>query len=484
LPIPPNLLNFARQLRKEQTDAEALLWHLLRGRRFCGFKFRRQYPIGGYILDFYCHDAGLAIELDGGGHNHEEQRRYDEERTKAIEGTGIRLIRFWNHDLLNSLEDALEEIYVHPLIRPAATFSLQGEGLILHYSLSMRERVRVRGQSCNNKHSEVHTMRIQPFIATLTLLCTLALPAAALAGTISATDKYAWSENTGWLNFGPSTGGVTVHSTYLAGYAWQQNIGWIKLGANAGGPYANTGAANWGVNRDSAGNLSGYAWSETMGWINFAASHGGVTINPVSGSFDGYAWGANIGWISFRSQSGAPVAYGVGLESYTLTLSFDGNGAGSVVSQSPSFSCNTGCPQQFLDITQLTLTANPAEYSQPNVLWNGCDSVVGAVCSLKLDRDRPVKVTFTRNTAYTARIEGAPPAYYPTLQKAYDAAVTGNVIEVWGIDLPESITCGAGAAITIRGGYDQPYQNQSGVTSLQGLTIGKGAVTVDGIVVK
>jgi very-short-patch-repair endonuclease len=116
LPIPPNLLIFARQLRKEQTDAEALLWHLLRGRRFCGFKFRRQYPIGGYILDFYCHDAGLAIELDGGGHNAAEQRRYDDERTKAIEGAGIRLIRFWNHDLLNSLEDVLEEIYVQLMV--------------------------------------------------------------------------------------------------------------------------------------------------------------------------------------------------------------------------------------------------------------------------------------------------------------------------------------------------------------------------------
>ena len=111
MPIPPNLLIFARQLRKEQTDAEVLLWQVLRGRRFCGLKFRRQYPLGGYILDFYCHDAGLAIELDGGGHNGDEQRRYDEERTKAIEGAGIRVVRFWNHDLLNSLEDVLEEIY-------------------------------------------------------------------------------------------------------------------------------------------------------------------------------------------------------------------------------------------------------------------------------------------------------------------------------------------------------------------------------------
>jgi hypothetical protein len=326
-------------------------------------------------------------------------------------------------------------------------------------------------------------MRIQTVVKTLALLFCLALPAAVFAGNISATDKYAWSENTGWLNFAPSTGGVTVNPTYLAGYAWQQNIGWIKLGANAGGPYANTGAANWGVNRDNAGNLSGYAWSETMGWINFAPSHGGVTINPVSGAFDGYAWGANIGWISFRSESGAAVAYVVRLLPYKLTLSFDGNGAGAVVSTSPSFSCNTNCPQQFLDITALKLTANPEDYSLAGV-WSGCDSVVGTVCKLTLNSDRTVKVTFTRDTAYTARIEGAPPAYYPLLQKAYNAAKMGNVIEVWGIDLPESITCGADTTVTIRGGYDQPYLNQSGMTSLQGLTIGKGTVTVDGMVIK
>ena len=110
MPIPPELLNFARQLRKGQTDSEKLLWYLLRGRRFCGFKFRRQDPICGYILDFHCHDAGLAVELDGGGHNMEDQRQYDDERTKVLEAAGIRVIRFWNNDVLNSLEQVLEEI--------------------------------------------------------------------------------------------------------------------------------------------------------------------------------------------------------------------------------------------------------------------------------------------------------------------------------------------------------------------------------------
>ena len=130
--VPRELLIFAKQLRKGQTDAEALLWSLLRGRRLCGFKFRRQHPISGYILDFYCCDAGLAVELDGGGHNNEEQRLYDEERTRVLEAENIQVIRFWNHEVLDSTKEVLEELYRHlqlktentPLIRPTATFSL------------------------------------------------------------------------------------------------------------------------------------------------------------------------------------------------------------------------------------------------------------------------------------------------------------------------------------------------------------------------
>ena len=111
MPLPQTLLEFARKLRKEQSDAEQLLWRILRNRNFCGLKFRRQYPIGGYILDFFCDELNLVIELDGGGHAASEQVAYDEERTKILNGAGIRVIRFWNHDLLNETEAVLEEIY-------------------------------------------------------------------------------------------------------------------------------------------------------------------------------------------------------------------------------------------------------------------------------------------------------------------------------------------------------------------------------------
>ena len=109
--VPHDILHYARQLRGTQTDAENLLWQILRDRRFCGFKFRRQHPVGSYILDFYCHDAQLAIELDGGGHAVEEQMEYDQQRTKDLAGAGIRVLRFWNNQVFKQTEAVLESIY-------------------------------------------------------------------------------------------------------------------------------------------------------------------------------------------------------------------------------------------------------------------------------------------------------------------------------------------------------------------------------------
>jgi very-short-patch-repair endonuclease len=109
--VPSDILNFARELRGSHTDAENLLWMLLRDRRFCGFKFRRQHPVGGYILDFYCHKRRIAVELDGGGHAAEEQANYDNERTKVLEGAGIKVLRFWNDDVLRNTEMVLEALH-------------------------------------------------------------------------------------------------------------------------------------------------------------------------------------------------------------------------------------------------------------------------------------------------------------------------------------------------------------------------------------
>lgn len=114
-------------------------------------------------------------------------------------------------------------------------------------------------------------------------------------GTINATNRYVWTENAGWLDFGTTEGNVVVTDTGLTGYGWGENIGWISLSCSNDD---SCGLVNYGVSNDGNGALSGYAWSENAGWINFSPINGGVTINS-SGEFVGYAWGENIGWIVF-----------------------------------------------------------------------------------------------------------------------------------------------------------------------------------------
>ena len=110
-PIPTKFLDFARQLRHQATDAESLLWRLLRGRQIANAKFRRQHPCPPYILDFYCHELKLAVELDGGQHNEEVGRRRDARREEYLACHGIRVLRFWNNDVLGETEAVLEAIY-------------------------------------------------------------------------------------------------------------------------------------------------------------------------------------------------------------------------------------------------------------------------------------------------------------------------------------------------------------------------------------
>ncbi len=109
--LPSDLLDFARELRKTATDAERLLWRLLRNRALEGAKFRRQHPVPPYVLDFYCHELKLAIEVDGGQHNEPPRKKRDEERTAFLESHGIRVLRFWNREVLHETEGVLEAIY-------------------------------------------------------------------------------------------------------------------------------------------------------------------------------------------------------------------------------------------------------------------------------------------------------------------------------------------------------------------------------------
>ena len=117
--IPEQLLEYARSLRSSQTDAENLLWMLLRSRRLAGFKFRRQHPVGKYILDFYCHEVKLAVELDGSGHNDDKQACYDNERSINLMDSGFMVLRFWNDEVLKNTCVVLEVIYAAMVERQA-----------------------------------------------------------------------------------------------------------------------------------------------------------------------------------------------------------------------------------------------------------------------------------------------------------------------------------------------------------------------------
>ena len=103
-----NTLTKARRLRGDMTEAERRLWYLLRGHRFGGVKFKRQVPIGPYIVDFASLSQQLVIELDGG--QHDSQREKDERRTAWLKADGYRVIRFWNNEVFENLDFVLQTI--------------------------------------------------------------------------------------------------------------------------------------------------------------------------------------------------------------------------------------------------------------------------------------------------------------------------------------------------------------------------------------
>ncbi|MDH2918370.1 MAG: DUF559 domain-containing protein [Sideroxydans sp.] len=106
--LEEKLKGYARELRASATDAEQKIWYLLRNRNFLGYKFRRQHPVGNYILDFYCPDAKLAIELDGS--QHAENEEYDCQRSEILQADGIQVLRFWNNDVLRNTEAVLMQL--------------------------------------------------------------------------------------------------------------------------------------------------------------------------------------------------------------------------------------------------------------------------------------------------------------------------------------------------------------------------------------
>src|SRR5688572_21338215 len=106
----PSTHKHAHNLRLSSTEAEQKLWALLRDRQLNGKKFRRQHAIAYYVADFYCHESKLVIELDGNHHTNAEVREYDNMRTTLLNELGIKVLRFWNEEIMNDVSKVLQKI--------------------------------------------------------------------------------------------------------------------------------------------------------------------------------------------------------------------------------------------------------------------------------------------------------------------------------------------------------------------------------------
>lgn len=107
---PNSAFDKARLLREKMTKAETELWFYLKNRKLKGFKFRRQHPLHLFIVDFYCHELGLIIEVDGAYHAEQEQIVEDKKRTELLKFQGLRVIRFTNKEVLTDIDVVLVKI--------------------------------------------------------------------------------------------------------------------------------------------------------------------------------------------------------------------------------------------------------------------------------------------------------------------------------------------------------------------------------------
>ncbi|MFH1737892.1 MAG: S-layer homology domain-containing protein [bacterium] len=210
---------------------------------------------------------------------------------------------------------------------------------------------------------------------------------AATTGTISSTNRYAWSENAGWIDFGTSEGNVVVSDTALTGYAWGENVGWVSLNCSN---TSSCGTVDYKVTNDGEGTLGGHAWSENMGWILFSPDNGGVTINS-SGIFSGWAWGENVGWITFNcsdTSSCATVDYKVSTGWRAVT------GGGSAAARRRQALSNIGGGGGYFSSIEppTVVTFNPNYFGLAQALKNAQEAALatesGAVLGRKTARAR------------------------------------------------------------------------------------------------
>lgn len=167
-----SLLGKAKALRKNLTEAEKKLWDTLRSKQMEQFKFRRQQPIGNYIVDFFCSELRLVVELDGG--QHAEQMGYDEKRTQFLQSQGYHVLRFWNNEVMGNIE-GVYGVIVDTIkgsiagVAPHLTLPLKGGGLISTQGKSQEilAGLRLSGYFLAHWLLEPHNRKLPPARARL-----------------------------------------------------------------------------------------------------------------------------------------------------------------------------------------------------------------------------------------------------------------------------------------------------------------------------
>ena len=132
------LIDTARELRQNSTSAEEIFWQAVRDRKFLSLKFRRQQQIKFYVVDFYCHEQRLIVELDGSVHDTDENKFLDRERELNLSKWGYKIIRFKNADIFNRLSECLDEIAA--FIKPTPS--------LIDTSFSLGRRIEDEGNAC------------------------------------------------------------------------------------------------------------------------------------------------------------------------------------------------------------------------------------------------------------------------------------------------------------------------------------------------
>ena len=229
-----------------------------------------------------------------------------------------------------------------------------------------------------------------------------------------------------------------------------------------------------GIQRVEVSTDGGQSWRVASGTTNWSFDWQLHEPGAVSNKARAIDAAGNTG-----NAAGANITVRAG---YRLDIFINGTGKGAITGPSVGISCNSTCGGFYESGSTITLTAEP-DFSVFTG-WSGACSGTGN-CILSLKSNTTVTATFTKDDTHVVRLDGPTPLYYPTIQAAYNAAPSNSTIQIWGIDLTEACVLNRNISVMLKGGYDDQYSGNAGVTTIKGsLTIFNGSVAVEKLVIR